>query len=345
LSERFDLSRFRIGLIGGSGYIGSALANYLSEAFMVKVLDKSPLPRDLEGKVKYQNCDILNYKEAEQALAGLDLVIHTAVVQIPLITHRRKLGYEVNVLGTQNVSEAVNNVSSTRGMILASSWHVFGERELDGVLDEEFGFRPDKVEERARLYALSKIAQEVVVRYYDEMSEKIYGLIRMATVLGNGMPEKTAAKIFISRGLRGESITPFKHSMYRPMLYVDISDVCRAFRIYATKILSGEIRKEENSLAHIVNLCWPKPVTIIELAHTVRDAITKLTEGKIEPQIEIVDKRQPILFEAADKQKLRVNIGKVQRLLGMKRLKDPRSSIERIVKKALQEDISHVCYQ
>lgn len=60
------------------------------------------------------------------------------------------------------------------------------------------------------------------------MSDKIYGIIRMGTVLGVGMPERPATNIFITRGLRGEPITPYKHSMYRPMLYVDIEDVCKA---------------------------------------------------------------------------------------------------------------------
>lgn len=71
------------------------------------------------------------------------------------------------------------------------------------MIDEEFGFRPDQVETRARLYALSKMAQEAIVRLYDEMSEKIYGVIGMATVLGERMPEKTAANIFISQGIKG----------------------------------------------------------------------------------------------------------------------------------------------
>lgn len=326
------MSEFKIGVIGGSGYIGSALANYLSKTFTVKVLDKAPLPRDLEGKVEYQHCDILKYKEVEQTLSGLDLVIHTAIVQIPLITQQRRLGYEVNLLGTQNVCKVVDNTSSIKGMILSSSWHVFGERELDGVVDEEFGFRPDKVEERARLYAMSKIAQEVIVRYYDEMSEKIYGVLRMATVLGEGMPEKTAAKIFISKGLKGEPITPFKHSMYRPMLYVDINDVCRAFKAYTMKIRSVEIRKEENSIAHVVNLGWPKPITIIELAHVIRDTITKLTEGKVKPKIEIVDKGQPLLYEVTDKQNMKVDISKVHRFLSITKLTNPQKSIDRIIR-------------
>lgn len=59
-----------------------------------------------------------------------------------------------------------------------------------------------------------------LVRLYDEMSDKIFGVIRMGTVLGEGMPKKSAANIFIDRGLKGETITPYRHSMHRPMLYV-----------------------------------------------------------------------------------------------------------------------------
>jgi len=326
----------KVGIVGGSGYIGSALADYLSREFTVKIIDKNP-PRYPKNDVEYQQCNILDYNEIKKALNDVELVIHAAIVQIPQINEQKKLGYEVNFLGIQNVCRVVDETPPIKGMIFTGTWHVFGERELNGTIDEAFGFRPDKVEERARLYALSKIAQEVIVRYFDEMSEKTYGLIRMGTVLGEGMPEKTAANIFISKGLAGESLTPFKHSMHRPMLYVDINDVCKAFRIYAMKILNGEIRKEENSLAHVVNLCWPKPITIIELAYIICDAIIKLTEGKIKPRVEIVDRGQTILFEAADKQKLEVDIGKVYHLLGIRKLKDPQKSVERIIGKVLQK--------
>ena len=67
---------------------------------------------------------------------------------------------------------------------MCGTWHTIGERDLRGTVDEEFGFRPDKVEKRARLYALSKIAQESIVRYFDEMSEKVFGIIRLGTALG-----------------------------------------------------------------------------------------------------------------------------------------------------------------
>jgi len=262
-------------------------------------------------------------------------VIHTAIIQIPLINEQKRLGYEVNIIGTQNVCKAVDENPRIKGMILASSWHTIGETNLGGIIDEEFGFRPDKVEERARLYALSKIAQETIVRFYDEMSEKIFAIVRMGTVLGEGMPEKTAASIFIEQALKGEAITPFKHSMHRPMLYVDIEDVCRAYETLAVKILNGEIKKGKNSLAHIVNVYYPTPITILELAQIVRKIVIKLTNNAIQPRIEILDMGQSHVVKERKKNTIKVNIKKAMNFLGLRKFKSPEESIERILKKRL----------
>ena len=326
----------RIGIVGGAGFIGKSLAARFEERFQVKILDVKLIPDDLKGSVTQVRCDIRNYREVANGLSDVDLVIHSAIVQIPLINHNKPLGYEVNVIGTQNVCKAVEENPNVKGMILAGSWHTIGERELEGIIDEEFGFRPDKVEDRARLYALSKIAQESIVRFYDEMSDKIYGVIRMGTVLGKGMPEKTAASIFIERGLRGETITPYKHSLHRPMLYVDIDDICNAYEIYASKILDGSCEKGENSLVHVVNVCYPRPMTILDLAETIARLVAECTAGKVRPKVEILDKGMPTAFDEDDKNRIAVNIDKARRLLGLKRLKSPEESLAEIVRQHLK---------
>lgn len=322
---------YRIGITGGSGYIGYSLGRYLLHEHGIRLLDIKQREGMAEG-FDYAHCDVASSEQVDKALQGTDLVIHCAIVQIPLINEQRRTAYEVNLTGTANVCEAVSLNPSIKGMILSGSWHCIGERELRGTIDEEYGFRPDKVEDRARLYALSKMAQESIVRIYDEMSEKVFGMIRMGTVLGEGMPEKTAANIFIEKALRGEAITPYKHSMHRPMLYVDIDDICRAYRAFATKILTGEIRKTGNSLAHIVNVYYPEPITIIELAHIVRNAVMKHTRSAMCPRIEVVDIGQEVLFEEDDKQKMKVDVSKAATLLGLSDLKSPAQSVEEIVK-------------
>ena len=324
--------------MGGAGFIGSVLARHLCKSFVVKILDKRPMPTDLDGKVGYQRCNIQNFNEVRRGLRNVDLVIHAAIIQIPLINEVKRLGYEVNILGTQNVCEVVDQNPSIKGMILTGSWHVIGERELKGVINEEFGFRPDKVEARARLYTLCKIGQEVIVRIYDEISEKTFGVIRMGTVLGEGMPEKTAAAIFIRSGLEGKALTPYKHSMHRPMLYVDVNDVCKAFEAYSKKILAGKAREDEANLSHIVNVYWHQPVTILELAEMTRDTIINCSNGKVKPEIEIVDKGLPIIFTHEDKNLIKVDVSKVKAFLGLERMTRPKETIERLVREKIAEE-------
>ena len=260
----------KIGIVGGSGYIGFSLARHLSNLYRIKIIDVKKPPEKLMDKLDYVYCDINNRENVKESLRDVNLVIHTAIIQIPQINIQKRLGYDVNVIGTQNICTAVDENPNIKGMILTGTWHLIGEREISGIIDEEFGFRPDKVEDRARLYAFSKIIQESIVRFYDEMSDKTYGIIRLGTVLGEGMPEKTAANIFIEQGLRGEYITPYKHSIYRPMLYVDIGDICKGFENYINKILNNEMKKNENSLAHIVNIYYQKPITILELSQHIK---------------------------------------------------------------------------
>ena len=328
------MKKYTIGIVGGSGFIGSSLAMYLSKYFNIKIIDVKPPSLMLED-ISYTYCDIRNYNALSDALEDVNLVIHTAIIQIPEINEKKRLAYEVNFIGTQNVCKAVDELPSIKGMILAGTWHVIGEKEISGVIDETFGYRPDKVENRARLYALSKIAQETIVRFYDSMSDKIYSILRLGTVLGEKMPEKTAANIFITKGLKGEPITPYRHSMYRPMLYVDINDVCQAYYILASKIISEEISKDDTP--HIINIYYPEPITILDLARIVKNTIVKLTNGDINPEIKIIDKGISPLFTPDDKHRIKVYITKAKKFLGIKKLISPSESIERIVTNRLNK--------
>ena len=321
----------RIGIVGGSGFVGSSLASHLSNHFEIVVYDKNPISENLKGKASFHQCDITNYDEVQKTIKDVDLVIHAAIVQIPLINTKKRLGYDVNVLGAQNVCEVVNKVDSISGLILTSSWHVFGDAGFHGVKEGDFGSRCNTREDRNKYYTLTKIVQENIVRIHDEMSEKIYGTIRMGTVLGDGMPEKTAANIFLTRGLKGEAITPYKHSMHRPMFYVDINDVCEVFESFAWKILNDEVDRMGDSSCHIFNLTYPIPVTILDLATIVRDAIIEQSRGEIRPKIEIIDKGLPNLYEANCGEPVAVDMRKVKQFFGVKEMTSPKEAIERIV--------------
>lgn len=175
------------------------------------------------------------------------------------------------------------------------------------------------------------------MRFFDEMSFKTYAIIRMGTVLGEGMPEKTAANIFIENALNGKPITPFRHSMYRPMFYVDLEDVMKAYVAVAEKIVGNElkkpgVKKSGSSIEHVINVYYPEPTTILELAEIIKDSITKHSSGKILPKVEVVETKGDAIYAEKEKISPTANVDKALRLLNLKRLKRPRASIDQLVR-------------
>ena len=319
----------------GAGFIGSSLAKSLSKNYSVVTFDVNPFPPLLRGvkSVEHRVCDIRHYNEIKEKIGKPKIVIHTAIIQIPAIDEVKDQAYEVNVLGTHNVCRLVKEAREISGLILTGSWHVFGEREYAGTVDASFGYRPDKVEKRARLYVVSKMVQEGIVRFYDSVvDDKTYTIIRLGTVLGDNMPAKTAANIFITNGLQGKPITPYKHTMHRPMLYVAIDDVCKVFHACIEKIIRGN---ESGNALHdgIFNLFYPNPITILELAEIVKEAIAERTHGETIPKIEVIDRNLPVLFGLDDKRTLNVDLRSTMNFFGIKELKSPREAIFDIVGK------------
>jgi nucleoside-diphosphate-sugar epimerase len=144
------------------------------------------------------------------------------------------------------------------------------------------------------------------------------------------MPKQTAANLFIERALKGEPMTPFKDTQHRPMLYVNVQDVCKAFENYAGLVLD-ETRTSRRAIPSIVNLVYPKPVTIIELAKIVRESVIKLTKGKRRPEIKVVDRGMRSEYTPQRKRQIKVDITKARKELGLVELIGPKESIEEIV--------------
>lgn len=333
------MKRYEVAIIG-CGFVGSHLAKHLGSRFDVATFDigeQHPLLRK-EG-IMHKICDVRDFNRLKKNVGKPSVIVHTAIVQIPFINKKPRLGLEVNFLGTQNVCRIVDTDPEIRGLILTGSWHVFGERGLAGRIDEGFGYNPDKVEARAKLYALSKILQEVLIRLYDEQSEdKIYSIIRLGTVLGDGMPEDTAASIFLTNALAGRAVTPFRHSMHRPMFYVGVRDVCRGIERLVERIIDGSMKQDEAFDGHIINLVYPIPITILELAELVRKCVKRSSGGKVVPDIKVIDRGLPIMYRPEDKNLVRIDVSRAKSVLGMKRLMSPQSVIEDLVKKRI-----HAC--
>ena len=319
----------------GSGFVGSSLAHFLNNLFSVKTFDVLPQSSVLlNSNIPHELIDITDFDSLKK-IGNPKIVIHSAIIQIPKINEDKNLGYNVNVKGTQNICELVTKNSSIKGMILISSWHTYGEQQLKGILKENIGYRPDMVEDRARLYALSKTIQECLVRFYDEKTpDKIFGALKIGTVLGEGMPKGTAANLFIEKAIAGEKLTPYKHSMNRPMLYVSITDICKAITNFANLIIEQK-KSSNNSIDHVMNIAYPHPISVLDLANIISNSVNRYTNGKIKPEISIVDQGLKEIGNSTDKDNIELDVSKVQQILKLKKLITPNEQIDLLIKKKL----------
>jgi nucleoside-diphosphate-sugar epimerase len=320
-------------LIVGCGFIGTTLAEFLSKKYTISTIDVIPQPESLKNlKIPHKIIDITNLEKLKDEIGNPNIIIHTAIIQIPKIIEDKKLGYNVNVVGTQNLCEVVSSNSKISGMILLSSWHTYGERDILGTLKEDIGYFPDNVEDRAKIYALSKTIQECIIRFYDEKENgKIYGAIKIGTALGENMPKGTAANIFINKALSGEPITPFKHSMNRPMFYVSVNDVCNVIEKYINHIINQDSQDVTN-IEHIMNVAYPEPISILDLAKFVQKSVENLTNGKIKPEVTIIDKSIQEVGDPDDKNKIHLDISKIKKYFEINSLEKPENIINELIK-------------
>jgi UDP-glucose 4-epimerase len=98
------------------------------------------------------------------------------------------------------------------------------------------------------------------------------------------------------------------------------------------------VKKDENSLAHIFNVYYPEPVTIIELAEIVREAIAKYSKGEIRPEINVVDTGLPSMFNENDKRLIKVDTSKALNFLEIEKLKSPKESMEDIIRSKISNN-------
>ena len=319
----------KVGIIGGSGFVGSHIAEYLANKGHDIIVYDINEPRET-SRLKFIKKDIT--KDNLSELEENDFLIHTAIIQIPLINENPELGYKVNILGLQRVLEIVKKSEKIKGIILTSTWHVYGER-IKGEIREDYGYHPDKVDERAKLYAYTKIGQEILMRTFSKLApEKEFIILRIGTVLGRGMPEKTAASIFIRNALSGKPITPYKHSMYRPMFYVSIDDICKVVDRIISFAIGGKKLKYK-----IFNVFYPEPITILQLAELVKEAVIKITDGKIIPEIKVIDKGVEMQFTEEAPKSVKGNIERLKEELGIKELSKPSEMIFKLVSEYMKK--------
>jgi GlcNAc-P-P-Und epimerase len=163
-----------IALVGGSGFIGSRLADTLvRRGFEVRILDLVP---STEFPKLYRPLDVRDASWCRRELAGSDLVINLAAIHRDDVRPRERY-YETNVGGARALCDAMTALGIGR-LVFTSSAAVYGDAAGTG--DEDTPLAP------INDYGTSKAQAEAVYRQWSEGNGRSLVIIRPTVVFGPG---------------------------------------------------------------------------------------------------------------------------------------------------------------
>ncbi len=271
MSERFIVT-------GAMGCIGAwVVCNLVREGVAVSVFDLDSEPRRLRllltqeelDQVKFIPGDITDLAAFESALDEHDInrVIHLAALQVPFCKADPPLGARVNVVGTVNVFEAIQQRRDRiPHVVYASSMAVFGapeDYEPDAVLADEtdlvphthYGVYKQANEGTARIYFEDGALPSISLRPY-----VIYGVARDQGV--TSIPTKAMLAAAVDR--------PYHIPYGGRMVFQHADDTAKAF------IQCARVKCEG---ANAFNLSGPAP-DMSEVVAAINNAAPAST-GKI----------------------------------------------------------------
>jgi nucleoside-diphosphate-sugar epimerase len=171
----------RILLTGGTGNVGPAVIEHLSEAGHDVLTVGRREHMDVPGG-RYLQRDINDYDALLDAMRGCDAVVHLAAIAHPMGRPGREL-FRVNALGTFNVFEAAAECGIAR-VVGASSINAFGY--FFGERTVELRYLPIDEEHpvlATDAYSFSKQVMEDIGRYFWERDRISNVMLRLPSVM------------------------------------------------------------------------------------------------------------------------------------------------------------------
>lgn len=207
---------------GGTGFLGSYIIKELVEKnYSVRAIYRNKklpfyISSSIADKVEWVQGDILDVISLEEAMNGIDTVIHSAGY-VSFIKKERKEMQQVNIDGTANVVNMALQ-KNIRRLVHISSVAALGRKASGDKVNEEKKWEESKVN---TYYARSKYKAELEV--WRAMSEGLNAVIlNPSTILGYGDWNTSSCAIFKKVYEQFKWYTPGING------FVDVEDVARA---------------------------------------------------------------------------------------------------------------------
>ena len=170
-----------IGIIGGSGFIGTILTKrLLNRGYNVKIIDKK---RSRYFPEFWVNADVRDFPSLVNSLKGCEVIYNLAAEHRDCVKPR-SLYWEVNVKGAENVCSAAEKLGIKK-IIFTSSVAVYGlpKRKLKNTLCVDESLEPEPFND----YGITKLkAEEIYKKWQKRGNDRTLVIVRPTVVFGEG---------------------------------------------------------------------------------------------------------------------------------------------------------------
>ncbi|WP_394903266.1 NAD-dependent epimerase/dehydratase family protein [Clostridium butyricum] len=210
-------------ILGGNGFIGSNLIEYLSNyEFDITSFDKEE-PMNRISNVKYLQADFTDDNKLLSAVQGQDIIIHLISSTNPSKSIENPYsGYNIDVIQTIKILEKVKNTDS-KVIFASSGGTVYGEPESCPI-KEEHELNP------ISHYGIVKTTIEHIINMYNSVYGMNNIIMRISNPYGPGQDYRKGVGLIdavIKKALQNEVITVWGDgNVIRDYIYID--DLCTA---------------------------------------------------------------------------------------------------------------------
>ena len=270
----------RVLVTGASGMVGRNLVAYLKE----KGVDT--IPTDLDGWEVTGN--LLDKEFVFGKLAGLDFdaVIHmAAITEIRKTVEDPKLTFEVNCFGSLNMLELAHRKKVSR-ILLTSSANVYGAPKSNPVT-EDSPFDPRVP------YDYSKVILENMAMSFHKTKGLPVALTRSWLLFGEHDQPSRATLRFIWACLKDEPLTLFNGGK-------DTTSPSHAVNFAKLALM---VLENQNAVGRSYNFGGERPVTIRELAETVKELTGSKSKLTLAPPRTALEAEPQISYPSMERAK------------------------------------------
>ena len=173
------MSKQRILITGGLGYLGGRIANFLNGFPKTNIIlgtrrKFSEIP-DWAKSFQITNLNLCDTSSISDAIVNLDTVIHLAGLDEQNSFRDIEAAWKINALGTQSLLSVAND-KGIQKFIYFSTFHVYGDCE--GTITEETPAQPHHP------YASTHRAAEDIVRFYQHYKNINTLTLRLSNAFG-----------------------------------------------------------------------------------------------------------------------------------------------------------------